>query len=176
MKIWIHVNGVQEGPFDEASLPLHRITPQTPVWYEACPTGSLPVYSVTAEILLRAAQQQTQQQTEVTVEQLAPQSRNINIEPQAQSAQYGYSAPKAAAAQAPAKCPPSYLVWSILFTVLCLNPVGIGSIISGMRVSRRFGNYDYEGAKRASEATEWWLMVTIVTSIIAFPFMILINL
>ena len=52
MKIWIHINGVQEGPFTPDSLPLNRMDPQTPVWYEGLdywmPASAAPV---TAELL-----------------------------------------------------------------------------------------------------------------------------
>ncbi len=34
MKVWIHINGIQEGPYQLEELPLNRIKPDTPVWYE----------------------------------------------------------------------------------------------------------------------------------------------
>ena len=34
MKIWVHLNGQQQGPYEFEQLKSLPITPQTPVWYD----------------------------------------------------------------------------------------------------------------------------------------------
>jgi len=68
------------------------------------------------------------------------------------------------------KCPPTYLMWSILLTICCCNPVGIIPIILGSTVSSKFRSMDYEGARRASEQTEWAVIITFVLGLMMLPF------
>lgn len=62
--------------------------------------------------------------------------------------------------------PPTYMVWSIIATILCCLPAGIVAIVYSSSVSSRYYARDYEGARRASERAEIWIIVSIVTGII----------
>lgn len=68
------------------------------------------------------------------------------------------------------KCPPTYLMWSILLTICCCNPVGIIPIILGSTVSSKYRSMDYEGARKASEQTEWAVIITFVLGLMMLPF------
>lgn len=149
MKVWIHLNGVQEGPYQFEELPLDRMDANTPVWYEGLPdwqpAGTAPL---TAQLF--AGQ-------EVTMD--TAQSYNV-------------------ASQEPGKpkCPPSFLPWSIAFTVVCCNPVGIIPIITGSSTRSKWNSGNYPAARRMSRVTEWWVMITIVTSLILAPLTLLMRL
>lgn len=192
MKIWIHINGVQEGPFDESNLPLDRMNAATPVWYEGLnywmPAAKAPV---TAQILTNymmqasAPRQQENPQPQATDDPIdveyteekphAQQSYNPSTSyqqaytPSNQQTNNYHQPTGKTPSQQPDKKPATYLIWSILLTVMCCNPIGIIPIITGTQVTSQFKNYNFEGARKCSELTEWWLMITIVTSLMLAP-------
>ena len=49
------------------------------------------------------------------------------------------------------KMPEDYLVWSILTTVFCCQPLGIVAIVYSAKVESRFLCGDYDGAQEASD-------------------------
>lgn len=71
--------------------------------------------------------------------------------------------------QAPQKqeeMPNSYLVWSVLATILCCLIPGIIAIVFSSSVSSKYYAGDVEGAKRASRNAQIWIIVSVVTGII----------
>lgn len=66
--------------------------------------------------------------------------------------------------------PPTYLIWSILATVLCCLVPGIIAILYSNRVSTAYFNGDYDKARRCSEMAEWWIMISIVAGLVWTPF------
>lgn len=75
--------------------------------------------------------------------------------------------------------PDTYLVWSVLATVLCCMIPGIIAIIFSSSVSSRYYAGDMEGAKRASKRAQIWIIVSIVTGIVWFtlymPLMLIVG-
>lgn len=200
MKIWIHINGIQEGPFEPEQLPLNRMDPQTPVWYEGLdywkPASAAPV---TADILRAyyageispdgSRRQPAAHPTTVDVEEVSHPATTVDVDPKPGSGAYAgdfgslkygaygqYGARQGQYARQPEKCPPTYLVWSIILTLLCCNPLGIVSTVLGWSVLTKYKNYDIEGARRRSETTAWWFIITIVTSLVFTPMYMLVSL
>lgn len=227
MKVWIHINGIQEGPFPIENLPLDRMGADTPVWYNGLPDW-MPACQAPEVARVLAAYQATQpacdgcepQPEPGCSEDAKPEEENridadsapepasrpqqpgapgqdpvnpyASRQPQQgwgqpqpgwrpqqqgwQQPQQGWRQPIQQEYQpwrvpvgpdgVPLKCPPTYLVWSILLTVVCCNPVGIVAIIYGAGIKSKFYSGDIEGARRASETTSWWLAITIVTGLI----------
>ncbi len=62
--------------------------------------------------------------------------------------------------------PPTFMVWAILSTICCCLPAGVVAIIFSSQVSSRYFAHDYEGARRASERTELWIIISIVAGIV----------
>ena len=62
--------------------------------------------------------------------------------------------------------PNTYLVWSVLATVMCCLIPGIVAIIYSSKVTSRYYAKDYEGAKRASELAQYWIIGSIVVGIV----------
>lgn len=200
MKIWIHINGVQEGPFTPDTLPLNRMDPQTPVWYEGLdywmPASAAPV---TAELLksyyagnmVNSHSQEPESSSPdntVDVESPTTSVTEVDVETHRPTQTAGgnanthkYAAYSAARTTGhtpdrnPDKCPPTYLVWSIILTLLCCNPIGIVAAVMGWTVTTKYREYDYEGAVRRSETTAWWFIITIVTSLIFTPMYLLVS-
>ena len=66
--------------------------------------------------------------------------------------------------------PPTYLAWSIVAMLLCCIPTGIVALIYATKVEPRYEGGDLEGARKASDSAEMWLIVTIVAGIVWAPF------
>ena len=75
--------------------------------------------------------------------------------------------------QAPPR-PATYLIWSILLTVLCCSPFSIIAIITGAIVNSRYNAGNYDGARRMSEVTEWMIIFSIVVGLIFLPLTMLL--
>ncbi len=63
--------------------------------------------------------------------------------------------------------PPTYLVWSIIMTVLCCLVPGVVAIIFSSQVSTKYFSGDIEGAKRASRRAEIWIIVSFVLGVLS---------
>lgn len=62
--------------------------------------------------------------------------------------------------------PPTFLVWSVLATVLCCLIPGIVAIVYSSMVSSKYYAKDYEGARRCSRLAEIWIIASIVLGVI----------
>lgn len=63
--------------------------------------------------------------------------------------------------------PKTYLVWAVVSLILCCLPASIVAIIYSAQVSSKFYARDYEGARRASERAQIWIIVSIVLGVIS---------
>lgn len=67
-------------------------------------------------------------------------------------------------------CPPSYLVWSILTTILCCLPFGIISIVFANKVEKLWYMGQYKEAQNASEKAKIWAIASAASSAVIFFF------
>lgn len=184
MKIWIHVNGVQEGPFDIGDLPLDRIDASTPIWYDGLPDwmpisqapatahifGCEPDAAALADARDRAVRRSQAHKIYFDeVDNSEPDSEGELRAFGALAAQARKKQPAADGGDAPGEQPSSYLGWSILMTALCCNPLAIVAILTGLGVRSKWNAHDWNGAKRLSEVTAWLVMICIVLSLMFFP-------
>lgn len=63
--------------------------------------------------------------------------------------------------------PPTYLVWSVIMTILCCTIPGIVAIIYSAKVSSKFYEGDFDGAHRASERAEIWIIISFVLGVLS---------
>lgn len=63
--------------------------------------------------------------------------------------------------------PPTYLVWSVIMTILCCTIPGIVAIIFSAKVSSKFYEGDIEGSHRASRNAEIWIIISFVLGVIS---------
>lgn len=66
--------------------------------------------------------------------------------------------------------PKTWLVESILVTVLCCLPFGVAAIINAAKVDSKYASGDYEGAKKSSADAKKWTIIGLITGLV---FMIL---
>lgn len=62
--------------------------------------------------------------------------------------------------------PPTYLVWSVIATILCCFIPGIVAIINSAKVSTKYFAGDIDGARRASRNAEIWIIISFVLGVI----------
>ncbi len=62
--------------------------------------------------------------------------------------------------------PPTYLVWSVVMTILCCFIPGIVAIIYSAQVSSKFYRGDIEGSRRASRNAEIWIIISFVLGVL----------
>ena len=91
--------------------------------------------------------------------------------PQPQYYQQPYRPP-----QPQGKIPSTYMVWSILFTILCCNAVGAIAIVFSALTSQNINSGNLAQAQRYSEYAAIAIMVTIATGLIIAPMQILMML
>lgn len=159
MKIWIHIDGAQEGPYTLEELPLDRMTDQTPVWYDGLSdwtvAGKAPatahLFQLKNDSFSEEKESHQNEYVELKPEQVRSQSKEVK------------------------KCPPTFFAWSIILTLICCNPVGIIPIVTGFYTRSRWHNQNFESARKLSNITEWWVMITIVTSLMLAPLSLLLR-
>lgn len=67
-------------------------------------------------------------------------------------------------------CPPAYLAWSIIVTILCCQVLGIAAIICSAQTKQAYGRGNLAKAKKMSEWTQWLIILSIVLGLVAMPF------
>lgn len=73
------------------------------------------------------------------------------------------------------KCPPTYLVWSIIATVLFFLPLGVCAIFTSTKVKKYYEAGDYAKASRMSERTALFVILSLVAFLIWMPFQVVIS-
>lgn len=56
--------------------------------------------------------------------------------------------------------PKTWLIWSILATLICCNLLGIVGIVNAIRVNSLYDQTQYEKAKQASKRAKTWTLIT----------------
>lgn len=199
MNYWIYDGAAERGPYTIDQLRQLGITPSTPVWREgladwcradllpelaalwrpepACnlqtqaePVQDIPVDNPTPPELPNPAEPPTlPDNADQPYDQPMPQDMYGFQQPV--QPQYNNSMEPVQAQGEP--CPPSHLGWAIASTVLCCLPLGVVAIIMSSKVQQRYNRGDLQGAKRASEATDWWIIGSIVGGILSAPLSLL---
>lgn len=200
MNYWIIVNDHHDGPYSVDTLVANGLKSEDLVWTEGLadwtPAGNIlelaeamnlrdsmaaapaaPAAPVADEVI-----EIVETEAEAPVEQ--EPACNVEPDPQPQSAQEPYAAPQMQAAYtqtAPAQaaamtqtepCPPAYIAWSIIVTVLCCTIVGIPAIVFASMTKSAYYRGDLAKAKRYSEITQWFIIAAIVLGAVSWPFQI----
>lgn len=66
-------------------------------------------------------------------------------------------------------CPPAYLAWSIIVTILCCQVLGIAAIICSAQTKQAYGRGNLAKAKKMSEWAQWLIIISIVLGLMALP-------
>lgn len=166
IEYWIAKNKERKGPLSPEALKDVDITPDTLVWRDGL--GSWTKAGDLEELAW------------LFDEELPPE-----IPTSAEPPRFSYVAPVASYQNTTATCgatrptlppqPPTYIGWSIAALILCCMIPAIVALVMGSKVNSRYCCGDYEGAKRASESAELWLIVSIVAGLVWLPFSLVLQ-
>lgn len=200
MNYWIIVNDHHDGPYSVDTLVANGLKPEDLVWTEGLadwtPAGNIlelaeamnlrdsmaaapaepaaPVAAEVIEIVETEAEAPMEQEAACDAEpaQQPQPAQQPYAAPQMQTA-YTQAAPSQAAAMTQAEpCPPAYIAWSIIVTVLCCTIVGIPAIVFASMTKSAYYRGDLAKAKRYSEITQWFIIAAIVLGAVSWPFQI----
>jgi len=186
MKIWIYVDGRQEGPYELEQLLNKPVTPETKVWYEGLPKWYTAGYidelrplfdgSLAAKVAAESNSENavTEEQDEPELRQQDESTHESDLEQTAEAVQQSvadYFKPASqqnptqnSAAEISAKapeCPPTYIGWSIFLLICCCSPFSIGALVAAICVSSFYNKGEYDKARRASDWAAWLIMISI---------------
>lgn len=151
MKIWIYLNGIQQGPYTLDELATMAIAASTPVWYEGLPQW-MPACEAEATADLFGQE---------------PQGGIYVAEPVVEQQPSDGQSQARAADVAP--CPPTFIGWSIFCLICCCQVGGILGIIFSSLVKSNYRSGDYKTAEKMSNYAEWTVILSIVLGLVFAP-------
>lgn len=168
MNYWIIVDDHHDGPYSGRQLVDNGLQPETLVW-----TDGLPDWTPASEIAELAAMLENRT--------AAPAPEQIEAVGVAASDTPAEPVPEPLA-ETPAEaeveievvepCPPAYIAWSVIVTVLCCTIVGIPAIVFSSMTKSAYYRGDLERSKRYSELAQWFIIAAIVLGAVSWPFQI----
>ncbi len=166
-------NGTRVGPIDESELKNYGLSPDSYVWTPSMGTQ-----------WQRAADVADLQHFFITPPPTPIQSDNVTPPPINGETYSGTPypphtqptyAPGYEYYRKPNQCPSTHLAFAIIVTVLCCIPFGIVAIIYASKVQAHWNANNYSAAKRASNISLIWCIISIIAGIIAAIFSFLVN-
>ena len=152
MKIWVYLNGIQQGPYTLEELSQLPITASKPVWYEGLDQW-LPAHEAPVTAPLFAT----------------PEYEHETERPTCESSVLSVQSQRSSAAVDAQPCPPTFVGWSV-FVLICCFPIGgvLGLVFSSLTGSA-YRSGDYAKAARMSECAEWTVIISIVIGLVLAP-------
>jgi hypothetical protein len=155
MKIWVYKCESQQGPFDVDQLKQMHITPDTPIWYEGLdrwtPAGESPL---AAE--LYGAEEPAERQTEVEDDAETADTFDFT---QGVDPVVNHGLRKVATAK-------TYIGWAIALNICCCgSPFSIAALVASIITIVRNNAGDEDGAQKASNVTEWLIIIAIALGV-----------
>ena len=185
MKIWVYLDGRQQGPFELEQLFDMPVDENTKVWFDGLPRwcaageidelrclfdGSSPA---PAQEPAEAEQSDMTEMTEMSeMSEMSDRSDSADLaEPETKpESPYapGRRAPRRELPEEP--CPSTYLGWSIGLAICCCSPLSIGALVASICVTSFYQNGNVEKAKKASEIAAWLIMIAIALGFLPVMF------
>lgn len=158
MKIWIHVNGIQQGPYSLEQIEAMHLPAATPVWYEGLERWIPACQAPALDYIFNR--------------HVEPGAETVVVEAEESAEPHAAYATAATTTEAAVQAPPrpdTFLAWSIVLTLCCCTPFSIAAIVCGALTNTRYNRGDYAGARRMSHATEWLVIISITLGIVGLP-------
>lgn len=204
MKIWIFINGVQNGPYNLEQLKELPVTENTPVWHEgmsdwmpavkAPATASLFDGKEDKSTVFEPEQDNTVEPTQgngldAELEELeevpsAAESVETQPEPEIQEVEevedYETTEDDVTVETMLTdrkrinKKYPAFLPWSIVLTCCCCTPAAVAGIITGAITIKKRNSGKFGAARKLSNITEWLVIISITLGVMSIPFLMLL--
>ena len=143
MKIWVYLDGRQQGPYELEELFDLPVDENTKVWFDG-----LPRWCAAGEIEELRCLFDSNSPVPYTPGRRTPH-RELPEEP----------------------CPSTYLGWSIALTICCCSPLSLGALVASICVTSFYQGGNVEKARKASEVAAWLIMIAIALGF--FPVMLM---
>lgn len=175
-EIFLMLDGTQQGPF-KGLAEVYRlgIAPDTPVWYEGLadwtPAIIAPLTRPMFEPGFALPDQPESEYVELPEPPAIPEPP-VMPEAPAAPAQPAYTPQTSTRFEADKQPvaiqepPKAYLAWSIVMTLLCCLPAGVIAIIFSCQVNSKMRRGDVDGAFRASERAQLWIVLSFILGLI----------
>lgn len=203
MKIWVYLDGRQQGPFELEQLFDLPVDENTKVWFDGlprwCAAGEIEDLRCLFDGSRSADETKTETDTpagkeaeteaEIEADNLAAEIEAGEpgevVEPAFDLEHSRQAEPQPASPYAPGRrkphrelpdepCPGTYLGWSIALAICCCSPLSIGALVASICVTSFYQNGNVDKAKKASEVAAWLIMISIALGF--FPVMFLSTL
>lgn len=168
MKIWIHLNGVQQGPYSKEEIAAMNLPTSTPVWYEGLPRWIPACQAPALADIFDPALRNAAGEAETEADAVCVETEGTTV-CAAESAGGTATAAYAARYTDRPRRPDTFLAWSIILTLCCCTPFSLAAIVTGAISNTRYNRGDYAGARRMSHATEWLVIIAITLGIVSLP-------
>jgi len=182
MKIWVYLDGRQQGPFELEQLFDMPVDENTKVWFEGLPRwcaageidelrclfdGSRPVQTETSK---QTETSDTSVESDISDQSGEPEVTETIAETKPESSYApGRRLPRRELPEEP--CPSTYLGWSIGLAICCCSPLSIGALIASICVTSFYQGGNVEKARKASEIAAWLIMIAIALGFLPVMFM-----
>ncbi len=166
---WTIVDDKHAGPYSAAELVEMGIGPTSMVWTQGLPDWVEAQQIEELKYLIGFRDRSGAAAPEPTEETVV-----VEVETAAPPAQPGWQQ----AAQAPVNaepCPPAYLAWSIVVTILCCQILGVAAIVCSCLVKSNYNRGNLVKANKLSNATQWLIILSIVLGLMMMPLQIAFN-
>lgn len=159
-EFFIVKNGATSGPFKGLEeLERQGVTPDMPVWYEGLPDWTPAMVAPLTRQLFVSDSPFMSARAESTA--ATPLNAPANTEP---APAHPYDT--VAAVTPDVAKPQTFLVLSIVVTLIFNFIAGIVAIIFSCMVTSKWKNGDYQGAVRSSFRAQWWIAISITAGLI----------
>ena len=165
-------NGNQVGPISEVLFNNYGVTASTLVWCEGMPEWKHASEVPELRHLFGPSIPPTPPVTPPPYQE--PQQNGNGWTPQPptnnwqQPQQWGQPQQQWGQPQYEQPCPPTYLAWAIVVTLLCCIPFGVVAIIYASKVQSQWQQGDYIGAQRSSQQAKTWTIVAAASSLVIY--------
>lgn len=158
MQFFVYLNDAPQGPFTREELIGMNLTPMTPVWYEGLPDW------MPAGVAPQTAPLFSPRLTNVSVSDSTAAHTAPATGASTSNAQSAYQTATAT------NRPRSYLIGSIIVTVLGFTLAGIVAVFLALRTRSALRYGDYGRAERLSEQSQLWIIIAIVLGMVSAYF------
>lgn len=190
MEYWIIIDNKHAGPYSASQLVDAGLDADTLVWHEG-----LTDWVKASEVAELAAEMQKAQLTDAearsesdveaaedsataeaygnydtTQSTAAPEGETAYCHQQQYAQQPAVQAEPQVSQPCAEPCPPAYIAWSVIVTVLCCTIIGIPAIIFSSMTKSAYYRGDLQKAKRYSELAQWFIIASIVCGVVGIPF------
>lgn len=196
MKIWIYIDGQQQGPYTLEELLDKPVTENTKVWFEGLPKWYPAGYLEEMRPLFDGSLLKAKQNVESEEQQVSEAEVATDTPSEEQAAHHeAESEPgsecagetevvsetvvetEPVSAYAPGRryiprsnpsepCPPTHIGWTVFLTICCCSPLSLAGLIASICVSSFYSAGNVEKARKASTIAEWLIMIAIALGLI----------